>query len=91
MGYTGFLGCQALQENQSPMRLTESLRMAMRYKGCGGNFGSATLARVGHRFASALVSSTLEGGTLYKDALYMLGASGTDHIDELGRRLGIVN
>ncbi len=41
----------------------------------GGDFYRTTAARVGKRFAHALVASTLEGQTLYMDALRMLGIS----------------
>ena len=54
----------------------------------GGNFYSTTLARVSKRFAEALVTSTLEGRTLYRDAFRMLGISKTGTFNELGRKLG---
>ena len=54
----------------------------------GGNFYRTTLARVGVRFARALVASTLEGQTLYRDAFRMLGISKTATFDKLGREAG---
>lgn len=54
----------------------------------GGSFYNTTLARVGKRYASALVESTLEGRTLYRDAFRMLGISKTATFHELGRTLG---
>ena len=55
----------------------------------GGNFYRTTLARVGARFARALVASTLEGQTLYRDAYRMLGISKTATFDKLGREAGV--
>ena len=55
----------------------------------GGNFYWTELARVGRRFARAVVTSTLEGQTLYRDAFQMLGCSKHEAFRELGRRLGV--
>ena len=55
----------------------------------GGDFYKTTLARVSHRFAQALVVSTLEGQTLYRDAFRMLGISRTETFHALGREIGI--
>ena len=56
----------------------------------GGNFYNTTFARVSRRFARALVASTLEGETLYRDAFRMLGVSGTETFNNLGRKVGIL-
>ena len=53
----------------------------------GGNFYRTTAARVSKRFARALVESTLEGRTLYRDAFRMLGISKTSTFNEFGRSL----
>ncbi len=53
----------------------------------GGNFYLSTAARVSRRFARALVESTLEGRTLYRDAFRMLGIAKTETFNELGRTL----
>jgi hypothetical protein len=42
---------------------------------------------VGKRFARALVVSTLEGQTLYRDAFRMLGISKVETLHEIGRSL----
>ena len=55
----------------------------------GGDFYRTTLSRVSRRFARALVVSTLEGQTLYRDAFRMLGVSRTETFNNLGREVGV--
>jgi Zn-dependent peptidase ImmA (M78 family) len=59
-------------------------------KSSGGDYYVTTTARVGTRFARSLVASTLEGLTLRRDALRMLGAKRMETIEKLGRHLGLV-
>ena len=66
---------------------TERLRRRARRGGDGGDFYRTTLARVGRRFARALVVSTLEGQTLYRDAFRMLGVRRGSTFEELARQV----
>ena len=59
-------------------------------KAGGGNFYRTTLVRVSHRFARALVESTLEGRTPYRDAFRMLGVKKTETFHNIGREVGII-
>lgn len=61
---------------------------ALKRAGSGGDFYLSQAARVSKRLARALVESTLEGQTLYRDAMKMLGVSRLGTFNELGRTLG---
>ena len=56
----------------------------------GGDFYNNTLSRVSRRFVRALVVSTLEGQTLYRDAFHMIGISRTETFNALGRKAGVI-
>jgi hypothetical protein len=64
------------------------LRELARAGGGGGDFYRTTLSRVSRRFARALVESTLEGQTLYRDAFRMLGVAKTETFNNIGREVG---
>src|SRR5205085_1905640 len=66
----------------------ELTRLQQVAKSSGGDFYLTQAARVSKRFARALVASTLEGQTLYRDAFQMLGLSKVETFHELGRSLG---
>lgn len=67
----------------------ERLRELLEARGpsVGGNFYSTQPLRVSRRFARAIVNSTLEGQTLYRDAFRMLGFRKTSTFNELAARL----
>ena len=59
-----------------------------RPQGGGGNFYPTLLSRVSHKFAQAILRSTLDGETLYRDAYALLGIRKSETFDELRQRLG---
>ena len=54
----------------------------------GGSFYRTQFARVGKRLARALISDTLEGRTLYRDAFQLLGVRKQATFDKLASELG---
>ena len=68
----------------------ERLRKLVKASSGGGNFYRTTVARVGRRFARALVASTLEGQTLYRDAFWMLGIKKSETFNKIAREAGVM-
>lgn len=56
----------------------------------GGDFYRTMGARTGKRFARAVLSSTLEGQTLFQDAFRMLGVRKTSTFYEAAREMGVM-
>lgn len=56
----------------------------------GGDFYRTLAARTGKRFARAVLSSALEGQTLFQDAFRMLGVRKTATFYEAARELGVL-
>lgn len=65
-------------------------QLELNSSGGGGDFYRTLGARTGKRFARAVVSSTLEGHTLFKDAFQMLGVRKTSTFYAAARELGVV-
>lgn len=85
----GWLGRPAFDAAWAAER--ERLRdIAARGGAGGGDFYRTTLSRVSRRFARALVESTLEGQTLYRDAFRMLGVAKTETFNHIGREVGVI-
>jgi Zn-dependent peptidase ImmA (M78 family) len=70
-------------------RERERLRQISISKGGGGEFYNTAIARVGRRFTRALSMSTLEGQTLYRDAMRMLGIKQTETFHNLCHVVGV--
>lgn len=66
----------------------ELARLRAHAKASGGDFYLSQAVRLSRRFARALVASTLEGQTLYRDAFRMLGIAREATFRELKSQLG---
>jgi Zn-dependent peptidase ImmA (M78 family) len=53
----------------------------------GGNYYASKNVQVGRRFASALIGSTLEGRTTYREAYSLLGVKKTETFNNFARQL----
>lgn len=53
----------------------------------GGNFFKTAPMRTGRRFLAGLIASTLEGQTLYRDALSMAGVNKAETLRKLGNEI----
>lgn len=65
-------------------------KLASKEKASGGNFYLTQGARLSKRFARAIITSALEGQTLFRDAFQMLGISKEKTFRELGRTLEVL-
>jgi Zn-dependent peptidase ImmA (M78 family) len=70
---------------------TELDRLRAIPPGAGGNFYLTQAARLSRRFARALFESTLEGQTLHRDALRLLGFSKLETFGKLCDQLGVAD
>ena len=81
----GYLSRRRFQETYR----AELKKLKTLQKSGGGNFYWMHIARTGKRFAHALVASTLEGHTLYRDAHRLLGFQKAETFDRLAHNLGL--
>ncbi len=66
----------------------DEVKRLARFTGAGGgDFYRTQTSRLGRRFPTALMVSTLEGRTLYRDAFRHLGISKSQTFDQLAREL----
>jgi Zn-dependent peptidase ImmA (M78 family) len=65
-------------------------RLVGRPRASGGDFYLTQAVRVSRRFARALIVSTLEGQTLYRDAFGMLGIAKEATLRQLGHNMGLL-
>jgi Zn-dependent peptidase ImmA (M78 family) len=57
-------------------------------QGSGGNIYNSINSRVGGRIVSAIIASTMEGKTVYREAMRLLGIKSSKVIDSLAKKLG---
>lgn len=63
--------------------------LSLRRDGPGGNYYRTQPVRISKRFASAVIVDTLEGHTLYRDAMNLIGTKNVATLHELGHSLGV--
>lgn len=66
---------------------TEAEDLAKFARSGGGDFYKTQTSRLGRRFPVALITSTLEGRTLYTEAFRLLGFSKTETFEQLAKEL----
>lgn len=84
---SGFLAWDGYRRAyQTELERVTTLRSA---RGTGGNFYNTQPIRVSRRFARSVIADTLEGRTLYRDALRMLSIKKINTFHQLSKQLGI--
>ena len=67
----------------------ELVRLRERANGSGGNFYLTQAVRASKRFTRVLLASSLEGQTLFRDAMRLLGVSKVERLHKLGHSLSV--
>ncbi len=65
-------------------------RLMAEHRSDGGNFYNTLPVRASQRFTRALIKSTLEGETLYRDALRMLGFKKISDFNKMAEELKVI-
>lgn len=87
-----FLDARFLTRDEFDRRYASELARLAKVKqegASGGNFYNTEAVRVSRRFAKALLVSTLEGYTLFRDASQLLGIKKAATVHEFAARLGV--
>jgi Zn-dependent peptidase ImmA (M78 family) len=69
----------------------ERIRLLKSRSGRGGDFYHTLTKRTGKRFATALLASTLEGHTLFRDAFQLLCVKSSSTFYSAARELGVIH
>lgn len=82
------LDMEVLQKNAFMEQYRDELsQLKPKRRSIGGNFHATLKTRVGRRFGTALVESTLSGQTLFTDAFYYLGIKKITTLDAFAKSL----
>ena len=86
---TGLLSLTWHEYQEAKTVERDRLMSFARPEGGGGNFYNTLPVRVSRRFATALVTDTIEGRTTYLDAVKLLGFKSMSTFEKFSRELGV--
>lgn len=85
------LDAQRVSRSRFEQAYAEELpRLIGRSRPIGGDFYRTQAVRISRRFARAVITNTMEGHTLYRDAFNMLGVKRDETFRKLGRALEVL-